>query len=66
MKLYNYDSVDKILCHYIHLGGEVARFDGLFICTGYNMPHTIIIKKGEDRYTIRKYKAIPKKYQDML
>ena len=66
MKLYNYDSVDKVLCHYIHKGGEVARFDGLFICTGYDMPNTIIIKKDENRYTIRKYKVIPKKYQDML
>lgn len=35
-------------------------------CTGYDMPNTIIIKKDENKYTIRKYKVIPKKYQDML
>lgn len=62
-----YDQVDKILCHYRHKGGRISieREGGrlsLAVCVGYDMPTTIIRRKNDSGYDVRKYGECPKKY----
>lgn len=66
-----YDEVDKILCHYRHLGGGVSIIRDesdemeLAFCFGYNMPY-IVILKGDREYIVKYYGTCPAAYKHLL
>ena len=56
------DRADEIMCHYRRVGGNVTRLVGKYICTGYNMPCTVIYQHADGKCTIKKYAKVPKCY----
>jgi hypothetical protein len=75
MKLYNYQTADKLINDYIDKGGIAHQFNegvlgsGHWVLSGLNNSFVILetfINSWSSGHKITKYKKLPKKYQSIF